>query len=219
MTDIDDTEQWWFHTNAILPANFLNASFRLTGRSTSPPCWMWGGWHDRRSGRRSLTLSKTSNAAAPSSHGSALSLPTSPSRRRCTASAWVSCASPWPCPTGSRSTGHGAGTGRAPGMPHLKQLRQQETQTSFIEKSRSLMTCTWTFDTKQCYQSPKKNLTSGTAGIVHARWHISIFTLENLKEILRFVKSVFCSWCWSLHVEKKTKKNSLCCTLLLFILL
>lgn len=179
---------------------------------------MCEGWHGRRSGRRSLTLSKTSNAAAPSSHGSALSLPTSPSRRRCTASAWVSCASPWPCPTGSRSTGHGAGAGRAPGMPRLKQLRQLETQTSFIEKSRSLMTCTWTFDTKQCYQSPKENLTSGTAGIVHARWLISTLPYKICKRFWGLWKhSVLCSWCWSLHIEKKTKKNNLCCTLLLFI--
>lgn len=128
--------------NTRLPP-FLPVSFLPTGRSTSPPCSMWEGWCDRPSARRSSTSSKTLNAAVPSCAGTTPSSLTSPSPRRCTASAWVCSASPWPSQTGSQSTVPGGTAGRAPETQHLNLPRATiwKTWINFTEKTSCWCLC------------------------------------------------------------------------------
>lgn len=128
--------------NTRLPC-FLPVSFLPTGRSTSPPCWTYEGWCGRRSARRSSTSSKTLNAAMPSCAGTTPSSPTSPSPRRCTASAWVSSASPWPSPTGSQSTVRGETAGQVPETQRLNLLRARiwKTWINFTERTSCWYLC------------------------------------------------------------------------------
>lgn len=190
------TEMWLLLRNSEIPVStpipvpmnthhppFPPSILLPTGKSMFPLCWTFGGWCVRQSAKRSSTLSKTLSAAALPRAGIARSFPTFPSPRRCTASAWACCASPWPSPTGSPSTVRGATAGQ--GMREQLSLWRTRMWKKAIKSTERIkvvgVSGAWRKKKKQneyiadrdCNFSVNntlnENLTSGTLCTVHAQ--------------------------------------------------